>query len=91
MRELCLLHGSAEAVDRARLVARVALVMDQCKHIIGQVSEASGASAHHLSDPLQRARRDAEMMATHMIFDLEMGLENAGRTMLGFAPLPPMT
>ena len=53
------------------------------------IAAASGASAHRLSDPIQRARRDVEVMAGHVAFDLDSTLDNAGRALLG-QDLPPI-
>jgi hypothetical protein len=51
--------------------------------VIGEVCAASGARAHGLSDPLQRARRDVEVMSCHVAFDLDAVLEVSGKAMLG--------
>lgn len=90
VRELCALRDRARLADRARMQAQLALVVDQSKRIVAGVCEASGAGAHALSDPLQRARRDVEMMACHVAFDLESACENAGRLMLGLDPASPL-
>ncbi len=90
VRELCALRDGAQPADRARLQAQLATVVDQSKHIVGDACEASGAGAHQLADPLQRARRDLDVIACHVIFDLEMALENTGKALLGLE-LPPMT
>ena len=89
IRELCVLRDRSGAADRARLQAQLATVVDQSKRIISEVCGASGANAHHLTDSLQRARRDAEVMACHMAFDLDSALENTGKAMLGLE-LSPM-
>ena len=91
VRELCALRDAAVPAQRIQMQARFSMVVDQCRQLIGQVCAASGASAHHLGDPLQRARRDAEVMACHIAFDLESNLQNAGRVMLGLEPAGPMT
>lgn len=89
IRELCVLRDRSEAADRARLQAQLATVVDQSKRIISEVCGASGANAHHLTDSLQRSRRDAEVMACHMAFDLDSALENTGKAILGLE-LSPM-
>jgi alkylation response protein AidB-like acyl-CoA dehydrogenase len=89
VRELCALRERSEAGDRARMQAQIATVVDQSKHIISDVCAASGASAHQLTDTLQRARRDVEVMACHVAFDLDTVLENAGKAILGLE-LSPM-
>ncbi len=60
--------------------------MDQSKDAIRQIADASGASAHFQSDPLQRALRDVTTMSSHGVFDLEVRLEIYGRVLLGLDP-----
>ncbi len=83
VRQLCELREKATPAQRSMMQARLATVMQQCRAIIAEVSGASGATAHGLSDPLQRARRDVEVMACHVAFDLDSTLEQTGRTLLG--------
>jgi hypothetical protein len=47
------------------------------------VLEASGAHAHFLDHPLQRASRDLNTISCHMVFDLDGRLEAFGRVLLG--------
>ena len=54
--------------------------------MIGGISEASGASAHFQSDPLQRMVRDANTMASHVVFDLDARLQLYGCEQLGRDP-----
>jgi alkylation response protein AidB-like acyl-CoA dehydrogenase len=88
VRELCVLRDRSQPADRARMQAQLAVVVDQSKRIISDVCAASGATAHQLDDVLQRARRDVEVMACHMAFDLDAALENTGKTMLGLEVSP---
>ncbi|MBN9623836.1 MAG: acyl-CoA dehydrogenase [Actinobacteria bacterium] len=80
------LRNSATVEDRARLTATVALAVDQSKQVIRTISAASGASAHFLDDPLQRALRDVEILSSHFVLNLEARTELLGRTMLGLDP-----
>lgn len=89
VRELCEKRDASVAADRVRLQAQIAMVVQQSRRIIEAVVSASGASAHRLSDPIQRAGRDAGVMATHVAFDLDSTLDNAGRALLG-QDLPPI-
>jgi hypothetical protein len=50
------------------------------------IAEASGAHAHFQSHPLQRAVRDVNTMACHVVFDLDQNLERLGKAMLGQEP-----
>ena len=90
VRDLCALRETASPSQCVQMQARLSTVMDQCRGLIGEICAASGASAHHLHDPLQRARRDAEVMACHVAFDLERNLQNAGRVLLGLDPEGPL-
>lgn len=80
------LRNEATLADRARWLAACALAVDQSKRVLLALSEASGASAHFASHPLQRAVRDVGTLSCHAIFDLEARLEIYGRTLLGREP-----
>ncbi len=90
VRELCVLRDAAVPAQRAQMQARLGIVMQQSRRVIGDVCAASGATAHALSDPLQRARRDAEVMGCHVAFDPDLTLEQAGRALLGLELTSPM-
>jgi alkylation response protein AidB-like acyl-CoA dehydrogenase len=76
-------RNQAAEADRARWLASYAFVVDQSKRVLQSIAEASGAHAHFQSHPLQRAVRDVNTMACHMVFDLDSRLETHGRTLLG--------
>ena len=76
--------------DRARWVATMATIMHDCRSTALAVSEASGANAHFLDHPLQRAVRDLNTMSGHIAFDLDSALENYGRITLGMEPSSPL-
>jgi alkylation response protein AidB-like acyl-CoA dehydrogenase len=65
----------------ARLAA--AHTVHECRAIIADLMEASGASAHFLSNPLQRAKRDVDIAAGHVVFDYDIGRELAGALAIG--------
>jgi len=88
VREIQERRGAAELEERVRWVAGCAFAVHQCKAVIQSVAEASGASAHFQSHPLQRAQRDVNTLSCHAIFDLDHRLESLGRAMLGL-PLGP--
>lgn len=69
--------------DRARWTAATAYAVDQSKRVLLSLSEASGASAHFQSHPLQRAVRDVNTLSCHVVFDLDARLEIFGRALLG--------
>jgi 3-hydroxy-9,10-secoandrosta-1,3,5(10)-triene-9,17-dione monooxygenase len=65
----------------ARLAA--AYTVHECRSLIADLMEASGASAHFLSSPLQRAKRDVDIAAGHVVFDYDMSRELAGALAIG--------
>lgn len=86
VREIMALRDAATPPDRARWLASYAHAVDQSKRVLQSLCEASGAHAHFQSHPLQRAVRDANTMACHVVFDLDSRLETHGRAMLGLEP-----
>ncbi len=72
-------HRSARA--NARLAA--AHTVHECRAIIADLLEASGASAHFLSNPLQRAKRDVDIASGHVVFDYDLSQELAGALAVG--------
>jgi 3-hydroxy-9,10-secoandrosta-1,3,5(10)-triene-9,17-dione monooxygenase len=65
----------------ARLAA--AYTVHECRSLIADLMEASGASAHFLSNPMQRAKRDVDIAAGHVVFDYDMSRELAGALAIG--------
>ena len=65
----------------ARLAA--AHIVTESRGVIGSLFEASGASVHFLDSPLQRFKRDVDVLAGHVIFDYDTSRELAGALALG--------
>jgi 3-hydroxy-9,10-secoandrosta-1,3,5(10)-triene-9,17-dione monooxygenase len=65
----------------ARLAA--AHIVAESRAVIGSLLEASGASAHFLDSPLQRFKRDVDVLSGHVIFDPDTSRELAGALALG--------
>lgn len=65
----------------ARLAA--ARTVHESRAIIADLMEASGASAHFLSSPMQRAKRDVDIAAGHVVFDYDTSRELAGALAIG--------
>lgn len=78
----------ASVPERLALRMQIAYVVDMARQAVRLVCEGAGSSAHFLDSPLQRAFRDLNMMATHVIFDIDTAAEQHGRALLG---LPPTT
>jgi 3-hydroxy-9,10-secoandrosta-1,3,5(10)-triene-9,17-dione monooxygenase len=65
----------------ARLAA--AHIVVESRNIISGLLGASGASAHFLDNPLQRIKRDVDVLAGHVVFDYDTSRELAGALTLG--------
>lgn len=84
--DVCTRRNNATMEDRGRWAAQLAVAVDRCKHVIQTVIEASGAHAHFLNHPLQRALRDVNTISCHIVFELDGRLEAFGRLLLGMEP-----
>jgi 3-hydroxy-9,10-secoandrosta-1,3,5(10)-triene-9,17-dione monooxygenase len=85
--EVCEKRNEASLEERARWAASLCHVVHQSRRIIADVAEASGASAHFQTHPLQRALRDVNTLSCHAVFDRDAQLELFGRLRLGFSPI----
>jgi alkylation response protein AidB-like acyl-CoA dehydrogenase len=77
--------GGERVRRQARAQARVAAahIVQESRAVIGDLLEASGASAHFLSNPMQRARRDVDIISGHVVFDYDVSRELAGALEIG--------
>jgi len=77
--------GGERVRRQARAQARVAAahIVRESRAVIGDLLEASGASAHFLSNPMQRARRDVDIISGHVVFDYDVSRELAGALEIG--------
>lgn len=83
-------EGGATPQVRGRLRAQGAYAISLCREAINRVCEAAGSSAHFRNNPLQRAQRDINVIASHVVYDLDAATELNGRVMLGLAPNTPL-
>lgn len=74
------------ARSRARLAA--AHIVVESRRVIALLLAASGASAHLLNNPLQRIKRDVDVLSGHVIFDYDTSRELAGALSVGAAVSP---
>ena len=65
----------------ARLAA--AHIVHESRTVIANLLEASGASVHFADSPLQRIKRDVDVLAGHVVFDYDTSRELAGALTLG--------
>lgn len=84
-------NAATDVVARGRLRAQLSYAMGLCREAIQIVAEGAGSSAHHLDNPIQRALRDVNVMASHVVFDDDQAAEQHGRLMLGLQPNSPLT
>ena len=73
---------------RADARAAAAHTVHESRAIIADLLEASGASAQFLSNPLQRAKRDVDIAAGHVVFDYDLSRELSGALSIGAAISP---
>ncbi|MGI5220432.1 acyl-CoA dehydrogenase [Nocardia sp. CA-290969] len=69
---------------QARLAA--AHIVRESRAIIADLLHASGASVHFTDHPLQRLKRDVDVLSGHVIFDYDTTRELAGATTIGLKP-----
>jgi len=69
-------------LDHVRLRTTIALVVRQCRDVVRDVLEASGAGAHFLDNELQRVQRDVHVVASHTVFDVDSVALEYGRELL---------
>lgn len=85
------LVAAGDSVPRAvRGDARMAAahIVHESRAVIGLLLSASGASAHFVDNPLQRARRDVDVLSGHVIFDYDTSRELAGALSIGMKISP---
>ncbi|MBB2989771.1 alkylation response protein AidB-like acyl-CoA dehydrogenase [Mycolicibacterium iranicum] len=75
--------GAADLRLRARARSTAAYVVHGCRAVIGDVVGAAGASAQFLDNPLQRAKRDVDIVAGHAVFDYDVSRELDGALQVG--------
>jgi hypothetical protein len=60
----------------------------ESRAVIADLLEVSGASAHFLNSPLQRAKRDVDIISGHVVFDYDVSRELAGALQIGIKVSP---
>lgn len=77
------LRNDATPEDRARWSSSITHAVHQARGVVQDVAQSSGASAHFLHQPLQRALRDVTVASCHIAFDLDAQRELYGKLLLG--------
>ncbi|MNE01463.1 p-hydroxyphenylacetate 3-hydroxylase, oxygenase component [compost metagenome] len=83
---LSALSDEEQLPHRLRLRAQIAYAVSQCLEAVRTCCEASGSGIYALDHPLQRILRDIEVMASHIVYDMDVSTELHGRSMVGLAP-----
>ena len=63
---------------RADARAAAAYIVHESRSVIADLLEASGASAQFVTNPLQRAKRDVDVICGHVVFDYDVARELSG-------------
>ena len=69
-------------MDQVQMRLTIAHVVRDCKKVVRDVMDGSGASVHFLDHELQRIQRDVQMMSAHTVFDLDLVGEQCGRALV---------
>ena len=77
-------RGACEmsAMDQLQSRLTIAHVVRDCRKVVRDVMDGSGASVHYLDHELQRIVRDVHMMSAHTVFDLDLVGEQCGRALV---------
>ncbi len=81
--EVIAIRNSSTRLDRTRWATQLAYAVSECKAAVSYIGEVAGASGHFQSSALGRAQRDINVVAAHIVFDLDARLELHGAAMLG--------
>jgi alkylation response protein AidB-like acyl-CoA dehydrogenase len=68
--------------DQVQMRMTIAHVVRDCRQVVRDVMDGSGASVHYLDHELQRIHRDVQMIGAHTVFDLDLVGEQCGRALL---------
>ena len=74
---------------RAQARVAAAHIVHESRAVVADLLESSGASAHFLHNPLQRAKRDIDVICGHVVFDYDVSRELAGALEIG-VPISPI-
>lgn len=70
-------------LERAQVRMWAAQSIAIARRCVAEIAAGSGARSHFLDDPLQRAARDLNTLAGHIVFDCDRAAEIYGRVALG--------
>ncbi|BBX83586.1 acyl-CoA dehydrogenase family protein [Mycolicibacterium aubagnense] len=81
--EIVVAGDSVDKPVRAQARLAAAHIVAESRAVIGDLMGAAGASIHFLSSPMQRFKRDVDVLAGHVVFDYDTSRELAGALALG--------
>ncbi|MCX8560687.1 acyl-CoA dehydrogenase [Mycolicibacterium mucogenicum] len=81
--EIVVAGDAVEKPVRAQARLAAAHIVAESRAVIGDLMGAGGASIHFLSSPMQRFKRDVDVLAGHVVFDYDTSRELAGALALG--------
>lgn len=81
--EIVVAGDSVDKPVRAQARLAAAHIVAESRAVIGDLMGAGGASIHFLSSPMQRFKRDVDVLAGHVVFDYDTSRELAGALALG--------
>ncbi|MBS9532171.1 acyl-CoA dehydrogenase family protein [Mycobacterium sp. M1] len=80
--------GHCDRPTRADARAAAAHIVHESRAVITDLLAASGASAQFLDNPLQRIKRDVDVICGHVVFDYDVARELAGALEAGVQVSP---
>jgi alkylation response protein AidB-like acyl-CoA dehydrogenase len=80
------LEGAEQLRARISNRTRIAYGVSLCREAVAHLAEAAGSGAQMLDQPFQRAVRDLNVIATHVVFDVDTAYELNGRSLIGLPP-----
>lgn len=69
--------------ERLEMVACGTHIIHNARWIVDEICEGAGSSINFLSHPLQRVRRDLNVLASHGLVNFDRGIEAYGKVLLG--------
>ncbi len=74
---------SLNEFERIEMIALGTHIIHNARWIVDEICEAAGSSINFLSHPLQRMRRDLNVLASHGLVNFDRGIEAYGKVLLG--------
>jgi 3-hydroxy-9,10-secoandrosta-1,3,5(10)-triene-9,17-dione monooxygenase len=71
----------ATSSERIRIRSQIAYAVELARKSVRIIAEGAGSSAHALSNPIQRALRDLNMMSSHAVYDKDSMYELVGKAL----------